>query len=60
LKNILNNKILYRSDIEALTNFPVIGEIIKESSERPDNGYKRKKFYHRTISIVEVCGKKPF
>ena len=29
LKNILNNKILYRSDIEALTNFPVIGEIIE-------------------------------
>jgi capsular exopolysaccharide synthesis family protein len=29
LKTILNNKILYRSDIEALTNFPVIGEIIE-------------------------------
>jgi len=29
LKGVLNNKILYRSDIEALTNFPVIGEIIE-------------------------------
>ena len=29
LKSVLNNKILYRSDIEALTNFPVIGEIIE-------------------------------
>ena len=29
LKSMLNNKILYRSDIEALTNFPVIGEIIE-------------------------------
>ncbi len=29
LKSMLNNKILYRSDIEALTNFPVIGEIVE-------------------------------
>ena len=29
LKSMLNNKILYRTDIEALTNFPVIGEIIE-------------------------------
>jgi capsular exopolysaccharide synthesis family protein len=29
LKGIINNKILYRSDIEALTNYPVIGEIIE-------------------------------
>jgi capsular exopolysaccharide synthesis family protein len=29
LKGVFNNKILYRSDIEALTNYPVIGEIIE-------------------------------
>ncbi|MEJ0082970.1 MAG: GNVR domain-containing protein [Puia sp.] len=29
LKSMLNNKILYRSDIEMLTNFPVIGEIVE-------------------------------
>jgi tyrosine-protein kinase Etk/Wzc len=29
LKSVLNNKILYRSDIEALTHYPVIGEIIE-------------------------------
>ena len=29
-KDIFNNKILYRSDIEKLTNFPIIGELIQE------------------------------
>ncbi len=29
LKSMLNNKILYRSDIEMLTHFPVIGEIVE-------------------------------
>ncbi len=30
VKDIFNGKILYRSDIEKLTNFPIIGEIIYE------------------------------
>jgi len=30
LKDVFNNKILYRSDIEKLTNYPIIGEIIHE------------------------------
>ncbi len=30
LKDIFNGKILYRTDIEKLTNFPIIGEIIYE------------------------------
>jgi tyrosine-protein kinase Etk/Wzc len=29
LKGMFNNKILFRTDIESLTNFPVIGEIIQ-------------------------------
>jgi tyrosine-protein kinase Etk/Wzc len=33
LKSALNNKILYRTDIEALTNYPVIGEIIQGKFE---------------------------
>jgi tyrosine-protein kinase Etk/Wzc len=33
LKSALNNKILYRTDIEALTNYPVIGEIIQVKFE---------------------------
>ena len=33
LKNSLNNKILYRADIEALTHYPVIGEIIQGKFE---------------------------
>jgi tyrosine-protein kinase Etk/Wzc len=31
IKDIFNGKILYRSDIEKLTNFPIIGEIIHEN-----------------------------
>jgi tyrosine-protein kinase Etk/Wzc len=30
LKDIFNNKILYRTDIEKLTSFPIIGELIQE------------------------------
>ncbi len=30
IKDILNGKILYRSDIEKLTSFPIVGEIIYE------------------------------
>jgi tyrosine-protein kinase Etk/Wzc len=30
LKDVFNGKILYRSDIEKLTNYPIIGEIIHE------------------------------
>jgi capsular exopolysaccharide synthesis family protein len=33
LKAALNNKILYRADIEKLTNYPVIGEIIQGKFE---------------------------
>ncbi len=33
LKNTLNNKILYRTDIESLTHYPVIGEIIQGKFE---------------------------
>jgi tyrosine-protein kinase Etk/Wzc len=33
LKNTLNNKILYRADIESLTHYPVIGEIIQGKFE---------------------------
>lgn len=35
IKDIFNGKILYRSDIEKLTSFPVIGEVIYEKLSSP-------------------------
>jgi capsular exopolysaccharide synthesis family protein len=35
LKDLFNNKILYRSDIEKLTDYPVIGELIFDKKQPP-------------------------
>ncbi|MDP4212589.1 MAG: polysaccharide biosynthesis tyrosine autokinase [Bacteroidota bacterium] len=35
LKDIFNGKILYRADIEKLTTFPIIGELIHEKLKKP-------------------------
>lgn len=34
-KDILNNKVLYRSDLEKLTSFPIIGEIAYKKTNNP-------------------------
>ena len=60
LKSALNNKILYRTEIESLTSFPVIGEIIQGKFENSivtaskERSFIVEQFRHLRSSLINV------